>query len=63
MRRFWIAIVVAASLAVTAPVLAEKTPKPTKCCRKCKKGKACGNGCISKKRKCKKPKGCACDVK
>ena len=31
------------------------------CCKICKKGKACGDSCISKKYVCTKPKGCACD--
>jgi len=31
------------------------------CCKHCRKGKACGNSCISKKKECTKPKGCACD--
>ena len=32
-----------------------------KCCKICKKGKACGNSCISRAKNCKKGKGCACD--
>ena len=41
------------------PVLtAADTPK--QCCRVCKKGKPCGNGCISQERKCTKEPGCAC---
>jgi hypothetical protein len=31
------------------------------CCRICKKGKACGNSCISRRYTCRKPPGCACD--
>ena len=31
------------------------------CCKTCKKGKACGDSCISRDKKCHKPKGCACD--
>ena len=31
------------------------------CCKICKKGKACGDSCISKSYTCHKPKGCACD--
>jgi hypothetical protein len=31
------------------------------CCRICKKGKACGNSCISRAYTCRKPPGCACD--
>ena len=31
------------------------------CCKICKKGKACGNSCISKEYVCRKPPGCACN--
>lgn len=31
------------------------------CCKVCKKGKACGDSCISRNKECHKPKGCACD--
>jgi hypothetical protein len=40
------------------PVLTADTPK--QCCHLCKKGKACGNGCISQERQCTKEPGCAC---
>lgn len=39
--------------------------KPVKiayaCCKICRKGKACGNSCISQSKDCHKPPGCACD--
>ena len=31
------------------------------CCKRCSKGKACGDSCISRDRSCKKGPGCACD--
>lgn len=31
------------------------------CCKTCRKGKACGNSCISKKKRCTRGAGCACD--
>lgn len=31
------------------------------CCKVCRKGKACGNSCISRSYNCTKPPGCACD--
>jgi len=31
------------------------------CCRVCRKGKACGDSCISRSHKCQQPPGCACD--
>ncbi len=31
------------------------------CCKVCKKGKACGDSCISKSKTCHKAPGCACD--
>lgn len=32
------------------------------CCKTCRKGKACGDTCISRDKKCTKPPGCACDA-
>ncbi len=31
------------------------------CCKVCRKGKACGNSCISRDKACHQPPGCACD--
>ncbi len=31
-------------------------------CKTCRKGKACGNSCISRTKTCHKPPGCACDA-
>ncbi len=31
------------------------------CCKTCRKGKACGDSCISKSKSCRKGPGCACD--
>ena len=31
------------------------------CCKTCRKGKACGNSCISRSKTCHQPPGCACD--
>lgn len=31
------------------------------CCKTCKKGKACGDSCISKAKACYKAEGCACN--
>ena len=31
------------------------------CCKTCRKGKACGDSCISKSKNCHKGVGCACD--
>jgi hypothetical protein len=33
-----------------------------KCCRVCRKGKACGNGCIKAGSRCTKDAGCACNA-
>lgn len=35
---------------------------PTSCCRTCKKGKACGDGCIAHDAECNQPPGCACNA-
>lgn len=32
-----------------------------KCCKRCRKGKACGDSCISSQRTCTKGQGCACN--
>lgn len=32
-----------------------------KCCKVCKKGKACGDSCIAKSKTCTKDPGCACN--
>ncbi len=31
------------------------------CCKTCRKGKACGDSCISRSYTCRKGVGCACD--
>jgi hypothetical protein len=31
------------------------------CCKVCRKGKACGDTCISRDKECHTPPGCACD--
>ncbi|MFZ5961529.1 hypothetical protein ACOXXX_01130 [Thalassococcus sp. BH17M4-6] len=31
------------------------------CCKTCRKGKACGDSCISRNKSCHKGVGCACD--
>lgn len=31
------------------------------CCKVCRKGKACGDSCISRNYNCSRPRGCACD--
>ena len=40
---------------------ASAKPRLAACCKKCKKGKACGDSCISKSKTCHKAPGCACD--
>ncbi len=32
------------------------------CCKTCRKGKACGDSCISRTKTCRKAPGCACDA-
>jgi len=31
------------------------------CCKTCRKGKACGDSCISRNKTCRAGRGCACD--
>lgn len=40
------------------PALTADAPK--QCCRVCRKGKPCGDGCIGASKQCKKGQGCAC---
>jgi hypothetical protein len=41
--------------------LGNETIYSQSCCKHCRKGKACGNSCISKSYTCRKGKGCACN--
>ena len=41
--------------------LGKETIYSQSCCKRCNKGKACGNSCISKSYTCRKGKGCACN--
>jgi hypothetical protein len=34
----------------------------SECCKVCRKGKACGNSCISASYTCRKGRGCACNA-
>ena len=47
-------------LSVVSPT---STPQPTArtCCKICRKGKACGDSCISRSKTCHKGAGCACN--
>lgn len=36
-------------------------PAPGECCKTCRAGKACGDGCIARDKQCERPPGCACD--
>jgi hypothetical protein len=44
------------------PLPTSTSETPQQCCRMCKKGKPCGDGCISAERQCKKEQGCACSA-
>ena len=39
----------------------KRPPLRSSCCRICRKGKACGDSCISITKTCRKPLGCACN--
>ena len=38
----------------------DESSSSDRCCRKCVKGKPCGDSCISRDKECHKPPGCAC---
>lgn len=44
------------------PAWAQLDTIPNKCCKICRKGKACGDTCIAKDKTCHKGKGCACNA-
>ena len=44
-----------------APAVTRPAPAPRRCCRICRRGKACGNSCIARNRTCRVGPGCACN--
>jgi hypothetical protein len=46
--------------AITLPL--STTEAPAQCCRICRKGQPCGDGCISATKQCRKEQGCACSA-
>jgi hypothetical protein len=38
------------------------TEAPAQCCRICRRGQPCGDGCISATKQCRKERGCACSA-
>lgn len=63
MRKIVYVVILTASLMVTGSYGSSVHLEfiPDGCCKVCKKGKACGDTCISKDYECHKPRGCACD--
>jgi hypothetical protein len=56
-------IPIAPSFSEPAPEIEISFPEPTTtCCKICRKGKACGDSCISRSYTCHKPPGCACNA-
>ena len=54
----------APKLTIERPLIPELKKTPTTagaCCKICRKGKACGNSCISHSKNCTRPVGCACN--
>ena len=45
----------------TPDFLEKRNIEKSTCCKVCRKGKACGNSCISRSETCHKSPGCACD--
>ncbi|MGF1629171.1 MAG: hypothetical protein ACFCUT_06840 [Kiloniellaceae bacterium] len=54
--QFWPAV-----LKQTPRILDGSLQLAQRCCKICKKGKACGNSCINRSYTCHQPPGCACD--
>lgn len=66
MHRFFIALL-GFALLLPAASTAELAATPctiaadgTQCCKRCSKGKPCGDSCIAKNKTCTKGKGCTC---
>ena len=49
------------NLLVKSPPTSSEQTQTRTCCKICKKGKACGNSCISRSKTCHKAPGCACN--
>jgi hypothetical protein len=47
---------------VIAPLPMSIAQAPAQCCRICRKGQPCGDGCISATKQCRKEQGCACSA-
>jgi hypothetical protein len=47
---------------VVAPLPMSTAQAPQQCCRVCRKGQPCGDGCISAEKQCRKDQGCACSA-
>jgi hypothetical protein len=58
----WPAEAQAPAMTGALPMPTATAEAPAQCCRICKKGKPCGDGCISAERQCKKDEGCACSA-
>lgn len=43
------------------PAALPATSESERCCKICRKGKACGDSCIARDRECRVGPGCACD--
>lgn len=60
-RLDWSTVVVPTATAYPAWMTNPTPAQPSGCCKICRKGKACGNSCISASYTCHKGPGCACD--
>ena len=61
LRRLIVSIFVVSAVAAALPTASASNADPLECCKVCRKGKACGDSCIARKKTCTKPPGCACD--
>lgn len=48
------------SAAVTPGATCSISDGQQTCCKRCRKGKPCGDTCIARNRTCNTPRGCAC---
>jgi hypothetical protein len=50
------------SAAAPPPASCSISDEQQTCCKRCRKGKPCGDTCIARHKTCNTPRGCACAV-
>lgn len=53
-------MLLAAGPVAPAPACASTTGESVQCCKRCVRGKPCGDTCIARNKTCHRGRGCAC---